>query len=142
MRQRLSRELSAMSASPVASPFLGSFTLPSFCSSTLFKLPALLRQCLNVRGHGVRATALQTLAPLVLHVMAGPSACWVSKAESFGWGSSGFWISYCPTAVHCAGLCVDKNVAIKLNDWCNLILIHCICLQLSTSTTIFFSFQT
>lgn len=48
MRQRFSRELSAMSASPAGSPFPGSFTLPSCCSSTLLKLPAPLRQCVAV----------------------------------------------------------------------------------------------
>ena len=90
MRQRFSRERSAMSASPVASPFPGSFTLPSFRSSTLLQLPALLRQCFNVCGHGVRAAALQTLAPLVLQVMAGPSACWISKLRVLEGAAVGF----------------------------------------------------
>lgn len=50
-----------------------------------------------------------------------PSACCLSKAESFGWSSSGFWILYCPNAALCAGLCVDMKAAVKLNDWYHLI---------------------
>lgn len=60
----------------------------------------------------------------------------VSKAESFGWESSEFGISYCPTASHCAELSV--KIVTELNDLCNLIFVRCICLQLSTSTMILF----
>lgn len=51
---------------------------------------ACAAQCLNVHGHGVRAAALRTLAPLVLQVMAGPSACWVSTLRVLDGAAVGF----------------------------------------------------
>lgn len=96
--------------------FSGGFTLPIFYSSALWKLPRLLRKCLNVCSHSVKAAVLQTVAPLMVHVMTGSNTYWVSKDESFGWSRSGF--------------CANKKVMIKLKE---LVLFNFVSMYLFTA---------